>query len=43
MFPSTLISRGNFSSLPTLAIMDPYEIITWKVPGDAGGPKYLGL
>jgi electron-transferring-flavoprotein dehydrogenase len=37
------INHSNCVHCKTCDIMDPYEIITWKVPSDAGGPRYLGL
>jgi len=37
------INHSNCVHCKTCDIMDPYEIITWTVPTDAGGPKYLGL
>ena len=27
----------------TCDIMDPYKVITWTVPPDAGGPNYVGM
>jgi electron-transferring-flavoprotein dehydrogenase len=38
--------RINFSNCvhcKTCDVLDPYGVITWTVPQDAGGPKYLGL
>ncbi|MEM7164446.1 MAG: electron transfer flavoprotein-ubiquinone oxidoreductase [Planctomycetota bacterium] len=37
------INFSNCVHCKTCDIMDPYEIITWTVPSDAGGPKYQGL
>jgi len=37
------INHSNCVHCKTCDIMDPYEIITWTVPSDAGGPKYQGL
>ncbi len=37
------INHSNCVHCKTCDIMDPYEIITWEVPSDAGGPKYQGL
>jgi len=37
------INHSNCVHCKTCDVMDPYEIITWRVPSDAGGPKYLGM
>jgi electron-transferring-flavoprotein dehydrogenase len=37
------INHSNCVHCKTCDILDPYGIITWTVPGDAGGPKYLGM
>jgi len=37
------INHSNCVHCKTCDIMDPYRIITWTVPSDAGGPKYLGM
>ena len=37
------INHSNCVHCKTCDIMDPYQVITWQVPGDAGGPKYLGM
>jgi electron-transferring-flavoprotein dehydrogenase len=37
------INHSNCVHCKTCDIMDPYGIITWTVPHDAGGPKYLGM
>ncbi|NRA74432.1 MAG: electron transfer flavoprotein-ubiquinone oxidoreductase [Planctomycetes bacterium] len=37
------INHSNCVHCKTCDIMDPYQIITWTVPSDAGGPKYQGL
>ena len=37
------INHSNCVHCKTCDIMDPYQIITWTVPNDAGGPKYLGM
>jgi electron-transferring-flavoprotein dehydrogenase len=37
------INHSNCVHCKTCDVMDPYGIITWTVPGDAGGPMYLGL
>lgn len=37
------INHSNCVHCKTCDILDPYEIITWEVPSDAGGPKYHGL
>jgi electron-transferring-flavoprotein dehydrogenase len=40
---SLRINHSNCVHCKTCDIMDPYGIITWTVPGDAGGPKYVGM
>jgi electron-transferring-flavoprotein dehydrogenase len=37
------INYSNCVHCKTCDILDPYEIITWTVPQDAGGPRYTGL
>ena len=37
------INHSNCVHCKTCDILDPYQVITWTVPSDAGGPKYLGL
>ncbi len=37
------IHHSNCVHCKTCDVMDPYGIITWTVPTDAGGPKYLGM
>ncbi len=37
------INHSNCVHCKTCDIMDPYGIITWTVPADAGGPKYMGM
>jgi electron-transferring-flavoprotein dehydrogenase len=37
------INHSNCVHCKTCDILDPYQIITWTVPTDAGGPKYQGL
>ena len=37
------INFSNCVHCKTCDIADPYGIITWTVPSDAGGPKYMGL
>ncbi|MFN0058217.1 MAG: 4Fe-4S dicluster domain-containing protein [Planctomycetota bacterium] len=37
------INHSNCVHCKTCDILDPYAIITWTVPSDAGGPKYQGL
>ena len=37
------INHSNCVHCKTCDIMDPYGIITWTVPSDAGGPKYVGM
>ncbi len=37
------INFSNCVHCKTCDILDPYQVITWTVPQDAGGPKYLGL
>ena len=37
------INFSNCVHCKTCDILDPYQIITWTVPSDAGGPKYQGL
>ncbi|MEZ6195073.1 MAG: electron transfer flavoprotein-ubiquinone oxidoreductase [Planctomycetota bacterium] len=37
------INFSNCVHCKTCDIADPYGIITWTVPSDAGGPKYSGL
>lgn len=37
------INHANCVHCKTCDIMDPYAVITWTVPGDAGGPNYLGM
>ena len=37
------INFSNCVHCKTCDIADPYELITWTVPEDNGGPRYLGL
>jgi len=37
------INHSNCVHCKTCDILDPYQVITWTVPSDAGGPKYMGL
>ncbi|MEE2883783.1 MAG: electron transfer flavoprotein-ubiquinone oxidoreductase [Planctomycetota bacterium] len=37
------INHSNCVHCKTCDILDPYQIINWTVPSDAGGPKYQGL
>jgi electron-transferring-flavoprotein dehydrogenase len=37
------INHSNCVHCKTCDVLDPYKIITWTVPADAGGPKYLGM
>ncbi|HZN57252.1 MAG TPA: electron transfer flavoprotein-ubiquinone oxidoreductase [Planctomycetota bacterium] len=37
------INHSNCVHCKTCDVLDPYGIITWTVPSDAGGPKYIGL
>ena len=37
------INFSNCVHCKTCDILDPYQVITWTVPTDAGGPKYQGL
>ena len=37
------INFSNCVHCKTCDILDPYQVITWTVPEDNGGPKYLGL
>jgi electron-transferring-flavoprotein dehydrogenase len=37
------INYSNCVHCKTCDILDPYEIITWTVPQDAGGPRYMTL
>jgi electron-transferring-flavoprotein dehydrogenase len=37
------INFSNCVHCKTCDVLDPYGVITWQVPQDAGGPKYLGL
>jgi electron-transferring-flavoprotein dehydrogenase len=37
------INHSNCVHCKTCDVMDPYGIITWTVPADAGGPKYVGM
>jgi electron-transferring-flavoprotein dehydrogenase len=37
------INFSNCVHCKTCDILDPYQIIEWTVPSDAGGPKYQGL
>jgi electron-transferring-flavoprotein dehydrogenase len=37
------INFSNCVHCKTCDVLDPYGVITWTVPQDAGGPKYLGL
>lgn len=37
------INFSNCVHCKTCDIMDPYQVITWSVPSDAGGPKYQGM
>ena len=37
------INHSNCVHCKTCDILDPYQVITWTVPTDAGGPKYQGL
>ncbi|HYC77962.1 MAG TPA: 4Fe-4S dicluster domain-containing protein, partial [Planctomycetota bacterium] len=40
---SMKINFSNCVHCKTCDILDPYGIITWTAPQDAGGPRYLGL
>jgi electron-transferring-flavoprotein dehydrogenase len=37
------INFSNCVHCKTCDVADPYEIITWTVPEDNGGPRYLGM
>ena len=37
------INHSNCVHCKTCDVLDPYQVITWNVPSDAGGPKYQGL
>ncbi|MFQ5654997.1 MAG: 4Fe-4S dicluster domain-containing protein [Planctomycetota bacterium] len=37
------VNHSNCVHCKTCDILDPYQIITWTVPSDAGGPKYHGM
>ena len=37
------INHSNCVHCKTCDILDPYQVIQWTVPSDAGGPKYQGL
>ena len=37
------INFSNCVHCKTCDVMDPYAIIDWTVPSDAGGPKYMGM
>ncbi len=37
------INFSNCVHCKTCDILDPYAVITWTVPPDSGGPRYLGL
>lgn len=37
------INHSNCVHCKTCDILDPYQVITWTLPSDAGGPKYMGL
>ena len=37
------INFSNCVHCKTCDVMDPYAIISWTVPTDAGGPKYQGM
>jgi electron-transferring-flavoprotein dehydrogenase len=37
------INFSNCVHCKTCDVADPYEIITWTVPQDDGGPRYLGM
>jgi len=37
------INFSNCVHCKTCDVADPYQLITWTVPQDNGGPKYLGL
>lgn len=37
------INHSNCVHCKTCDVLDPYQVITWTVPTDAGGPKYQGL
>ena len=37
------VNFSNCVHCKTCDIADPYQVITWTVPQDNGGPKYLGL
>ncbi len=41
--PRLRINASNCVHCKTCDIMDPYGVITWTVPSDAGGPNYVGL
>ncbi len=40
---SMQINFSNCVHCKTCDVMDPYQAITWTVPSDAGGPKYMGM
>lgn len=37
------IHHSNCVHCKTCDILDPYQVITWTVPADAGGPNYAGM
>jgi len=37
------INFSNCVHCKTCDVLDPYEVITWTVPQDAGGPRYTSL
>ncbi|MCB9833228.1 MAG: electron transfer flavoprotein-ubiquinone oxidoreductase [Planctomycetes bacterium] len=37
------INFSNCVHCKTCDVADPYQLITWTVPTDAGGPKYMGM
>ncbi len=37
------INHSNCVHCKTCDIVDPYALITWTTPADAGGPKYMGM
>jgi electron-transferring-flavoprotein dehydrogenase len=37
------INHSNCVHCKTCDVLDPYEVITWTVPQDAGGPRYTSL
>jgi electron-transferring-flavoprotein dehydrogenase len=41
--PRLQINASNCVHCKTCDIMDPYQVITWVPPADAGGPQYNGM